>query len=366
VTTIDLTGLTVEQDGTRLLGPIDLHVEAGERLVVLGASGSGKTTLLRAIAGVQPLVDGRVALGGDDVTDRAPGERNLAMIDQEASLLPHLDVRGNLGFGLRVRHIPRAEVDERVAAQTRAFSLRSLLPRRPRTLSGGERHEVALARSLVRRSSALLMDEPLARIDAPRRATLLRELVRMQEGYGITLVVATNDQRVGMVLAHRIAVLADGRIAQVAPPHVLYERPANLAVAGLVGSPPMNLLDGTIVQRDGRLAIEASPLSIPTWASEVAGAAGSPVVVGVRPHQVRVQVVGGTRAPRASASGRVFHRGFAGAEVTLELVAPDGRTVVAVVPPPGPNEGTSVQLGVAPGAVHLFDPVSGEAVAHGI
>jgi multiple sugar transport system ATP-binding protein len=365
VTTIELTGLIVDQDGTRLLGPIDLRVDSGERLAVLGASGCGKTTLLRAIAGIQPVTAGRIVLDDEDVTDRAPGDRNVAMIDQEASLFPHLDVRGNLGFALRLRRTPRAEVSERVGAQTRAFSLRNLLPRRPQTLSGGERHEVALARSLVRRADVLLMDEPLARIDPPRRGILLRELVRMQEGYGVTLVATTNDPRVAMGLAHRIAVLADGALVQIAPPDVLYAAPVNLAVAEVVGSPPMNLLDGTIERRRGQVVVEAGPFAIPTWAPEVTAAAGSPVVVGIRPHQVAVGA-----APEVGSSGygtaRVLRRGFAGSEVTLNLVVPDGRDLVAIVAPPGPDEGTTVHLEVSPDAVHLFDPITETAIAHGI
>lgn len=289
MTRIQLTGTTVEHEGRRVLGPLDLTIASGQRLVLLGSSGSGKTTLLRTLAGVHPVADGTVTFDGGDVTRTPPFERDVAFIDQEASLQPHLDVRRNLGFALRLRRVPRAQVRQRVAAESRAFSLGSLLPRRPRELSGGQRHEVALARSLVRRASVLLMDEPFARIDPARRDRLMRELVQMQEGYGVTLVVATNDQRVAMTVADRVAVLTAGGVAQIGSPVTLYEQPSTLSVASFLGAPPMNLLDGSIARCDGRAHLEAGPFRIPTWAPELTSHAGAPIVLGVRPHEIEIE-----------------------------------------------------------------------------
>ncbi len=361
MTRIQLTGTAIDHEGCRMLGPLDLTIASGERLVLLGPSGSGKTTLLRTLAGLHPVADGTVAFDGRDVTRTPPAERDIAFINQEASLQPHLDVRRNLGFALRLRRVPRAQVRQRVAVESRAFSLGSLLPRRPRELSGGERHEVALARSLVRRASVLLMDEPFARIDPARRDRLMRELVRMQEGYGVTLVVATNDQRVAMTVADRVAVLTDGAVAQIGSPVTLYEEPTSLFVAGFLGAPPMNLLDGTIQRRDGRAHLDAGPFRIPTWAPELTSRAGAPIVLGVRPHRIEIEP-----APtRASRSCRVLSSAFTGPDVVLHLHAPTGQRITAVVEPPGPEVASLVGVAIDPRRVHVFDPVDERVIAHG-
>lgn len=362
MTRIELTGTTIEHDDRRVLGPIDLTVASGERLVLLGPSGSGKTTLLRVLAGIHPVEDGTISFDDRDVTRAPPAERDVAFIDQQASLQPHLDVRRNLGFALRLRRLPRTQVRERVAVQSRAFSLGSLLPRRPRELSGGERHAVALARSLVRRASVLLVDEPFTRIDAARRDRLMRELVQMQEGYGVTLVVATNDQRVAMTVADRIVLLTDGEVAQIDPPATLYEQPTTLFVAGFLGTPPMNLLDGVVTRTDGRAHLEAGPFRMPTWAPVLTGRGGAPIVLGVRPHDIEVEPLPGHRRQRC----RVVSRAFAGAEVTLHLRAPTGDHITAVVPPPGPEVDSLVGVTVDPRRVHVFDPVHERALAHGV
>ncbi len=362
MTSIALSELTVSRDEQRLLGQLDLTIASGERLVVLGPSGSGKTTLLRAIAGLETVSSGRIHLGDRDVTATPPRDRHVALVDQRASLQPHLSVEENLSFALRLRHTPREEVQQRVEAETRAFSLRSLLPRRPRTLSAGERHEVAVARSLVRRASVLLMDEPLARIDPVRRSDVVRELVRMQEGYDITLVVATNDQRVAMTLAHRIAVLDGGVLAQIGPPAELYAEPATTFVAGFLGSPPMNLLDGIVTRTDGRATVRAEPFSQTTWDTDVSRRVGEPVVLGVRPEHLQLH----PRSQGPNERLRVVHREFMGAQVMLHLRAPTGRKLIAMVDPPGPELDRSVWPVVDPHRLHLFDPLSGRRIATGI
>jgi multiple sugar transport system ATP-binding protein len=206
------------------------------------------------------------------------------------------------------------------------------------------------------------MDEPLAWIDPVRQGLLLRELIRMQEGYGITLVVATNDQRVAMSLAHRIAVLDDGEVVQVGAPDELYARPVNLFVAGFIGSPPMNLLDGIITKVEGRTEIHADPFVLPTWSPNLSRRVGEPVVLGVRPHQVVVDPGRG----RASERLRVVRRGFLGAEVELHLRTRNGRHVAATVGAPGPEDDAQVQVRVDPAHVHLFEPVTDIALAHGV
>lgn len=359
---IELRDVTVNRGAHTLLDGVRLRVADGERVAILGPSGCGKTTLLRTVAGLETVRSGRVLLDDDDVTERHPRDRDLAMIDQEASLQPHLDVRRNLGFSLKLRRHPQAEIDERVAAEARAFSLRHLLARRPRALSGGEQHEVALARSLVRRASVLLLDEPFRRIDPDGRGRLLRELIRVQEGYGVTLLLATNDQRIALGIAHRLALLDGGRLVQVGAPDELYTRPGSTFAAGLIGTPPMNLLDGIVTRIDGQVHVQAGPLSVPTWSTEVTHQVGAPVTVGIRPHDVRLDP-----DPRGAALRLpVVRLEFQGAEVAVQLATGSEGRLVAMVRHPGPILDGQVGVRIDPADVHLFDPVRGTLITRGI
>ncbi len=359
---IELEDITASRGGQVLVRGVSLAIADRERLVLLGASGSGKTSLLRVIAGVQEVDHGRIRIDGRDVTHAPPRERDLSMVTQDGSLQPHLDVRDNLGFSLRIRKTPRAQIDERVEAEARAFSLTDLLSRRPGTLAQGERHEVALARTLVRPGQhAVLVDEPFARIDAPRRATLLRELVGLQEGYGLTLVVATNDQRVAMGMAHRIAVLDRGALLQVDTAGTMHRRPADVVVAGAVGDPPMNLIEGRIQRLGGRVEVAADDLRIPTWEPALTAHVGTRITVGIRPTDLTLTDEGGAGVIH----GTVRQRAFLGPSVALHV--DDGqRTLTAVVPTPGVGAGTAVKLALQPADVHVFDAVTGLALAHGV
>jgi multiple sugar transport system ATP-binding protein len=359
---IELQSLSVTRGAQRLLDAIELSVADGERLVVLGPSGSGKSTLLRTVAGLeQPDPDGgRVRIDGRDVTRLSPGERDVSMVDQQASLQPHLDVRRNIGFPLALRRVPAAERDERVEAEARTFALRGLMRRRPRNLSTGERHEVALARSLVRRVSVLLLDEPFANHDGPRRAALVRELSTVQEGYGVTMLCATNDQRIAMGLAHRCAVLDRGRLVQVARPQELFAQPASAFVAGFLGSPPMNLIPARIERALSGVRIVAGPLRVRSFAPRVADLQGVPCTVGVRPTDLR----------RADGDAMVVveepvrSRAFLGAEVEVRVGTGD-QELVATIDRPFPQIGELLRLAVEPADLHLFGP-DGSAVAHGV
>lgn len=362
MTSITLRDVSVDHGNHRVIDGLDLTVAAGERVALLGPSGCGKTTILRTIAGLDHVADGRVLLGERDVTDLHPRDRNIAMINQEASLQPHLNVERNLAFALRLRKVPQEQIDERVEAESRAFSLKGLLRRRPRTLSGGERHEVALARSLVRRSSVLLMDEPFSKIDPVRRGILLRELIQVQEGYGVTLLIATNDQRVALGLAERIAVIEQGRLVQVGSPNDVYNEPASTFAAGFIGSPAMNLIDGIVTRLDGQVHVQAGPLSLPTWNTGLTGYVGAPVILGIRPQDVQVDP-----SPRGAVLRlEVIQREFMGKEVTVHLATGSGFNLTATVPHPGPDMDGRIGVTVRPGDVHLFDPVAGTLITHGI
>jgi ABC-type sugar transport system ATPase subunit len=240
-------GLTIESlraapGGTEVLSGVDLMVQAGEFLAVLGPSGAGKTTLLRVVAGLEPPTAGRVLIAGRDVTSVRPGLRNVSMVFQSYALFPHLNVLDNIAFGLVVRDVRRAEAAARAKEAAEIVQCGHLLARRPGQLSGGERQRVALARALVRAPDVFLLDEPLSNLDVETRAETRAELKALHARVGGTMVHVTHDQSEALVLGDRIAVLINGRIEQVGPPDDIWRRPANILVARFVGAPPMNLL----------------------------------------------------------------------------------------------------------------------------
>ena len=361
--TVHLEDLRVTKDGTEILHGIDLHVHDRERVAVLGPSGSGKSTLLRAVAGLEEVSAGQVVLGGRDVTDLPTQDREVSMVSQSGGLLRHLDVEGNLAFPLTIRRVAQEERRQRVDAEARAFSLRRILHRKPPTLSAGEQQEVSLARSLVRRGGVLLLDEPFSKADAPRRADLVRELISIQEGYGVTLLIATNDQRVAMSVAERCAVLHRGRIAQVDTPTALFEAPATTFVATFLGSPPMNLLAGRIVRVAGRAQLQAGPVTIPALGPRLSRLIDSDCTVGIRP----------TDLHRAQGDELVVieevvtRRAFLGSEVEVALSLGEGVAgeLVATIDRPPPQVGALLRLSAPAERIHVFAP-DGQAISHGV
>ncbi|MCC5948303.1 MAG: ABC transporter ATP-binding protein [Nitriliruptoraceae bacterium] len=360
---LELEGVTVSREGQRVLDGIDLRVDHGERLVVLGPSGAGKSTLLRTLAGLHRPQSGRIVLDGVDITQRSARDRDVAMVDQSATLQPHLDVGDNVGFPLAIRHMEEGEREQRVTAEARAFAFLGKLRRRPRTLSTGERHDVALARALVRRVGLLLLDEPFAHHDAPRTAELIRELIRTQEGYDVTLVASSNDQRIALGLAHRCVLLDRGRLVQVADTAELLARPATRWVAGFVGEPAMNLLEGRVDRAAGGVRIVAGPLRIVSFVPAITDLVGASVTVGVRPHHL-VPVDPDASRPTPIALEEVVRAStFAGAVSEVHLG--DDPVVRASIPGPGPAVGSLLRLAIAPANVHVFDR-DGRAVSHGV
>ncbi|WP_052667670.1 ABC transporter ATP-binding protein [Nitriliruptor alkaliphilus] len=351
-----LEGVHVRHPGADddTLHGVDLHVPNGGRLVLIGGSGSGKTTVLRAVAGTVPVTAGRILLRGTDVTHLPPADRDVALVDQEGTLHPHLDVRRNLGFALRLRKVPREEEDVRVRAEARVFGLTDLLGRRPTTLATGERHEVALARSLVRRGSVLLLDEPFARVDAHRREELRRELLRVQEGYGVTSLLATNDPLTAYAFGQQVAVLHAGQVVQAGPPTVIAAEPATTTVATTFVLPPLNLLPGDVRGGARGRQLVAGPLRIDVRRELPPG----PVTVGIGP--THLELAGdGPPVP-------VLRRVVLGADVELTVGRPGEATLQVVAGRDAPPVGAHVALRVRPADVHLFDLVTGRAVAHGL
>jgi multiple sugar transport system ATP-binding protein len=293
---VHLRQLSISLGGKRIIDGLDLAIADGEFLVLLGPSGCGKSTLLHSIAGLHDVAAGSIEIGGVDMVGVEPSARGIGMVFQSYALYPTMTVEKNMSFGLRVAGLPKDEIKRRVARAVAMLHLEDLLNRKPAQLSGGQRQRVAIGRALVREASVFLFDEPLSNLDAKLRAELRRELKLLHLALGSTMIYVTHDQVEAMTLATRIVVMRDGKVQQVGTPADVYERPANLFVAGFLGAPAMNFVTGAI---DGQGCFRAGALALP-----VAGDA-QPAVLGVRPEHIRIE-----------AGGRL-----AG---TLELVEPMG------------------------------------------
>src|SRR5687768_9997106 len=243
----------VYPDGTEAIPGFDLQVSDGEFMVLVGPSGCGKTTALRMVAGLEDISGGVLRIG-DRVVNHVPSrDRDIAMVFQSYALYPHLSVYENIAFGLRVKKVPKDEIDRRVQEAAQVLDLEPFLKRKPRALSGGQRQRVAMGRAIVRQPQAFLMDEPLSNLDAKLRVQMRAEIARLQHDLGVTTVYVTHDQVEAMTMGDRVAVMRKGELQQVAEPQDLYDRPVNLFVGGFIGSPAMNMLEATLSRTDGHI-----------------------------------------------------------------------------------------------------------------
>jgi multiple sugar transport system ATP-binding protein len=292
---VNVRSLRVVLGGHAVIDGLDLEVTSGEFLVLLGPSGCGKSTLLHALAGLLEIAGGSVEIDGVDQTWAGPRERNIGMVFQSYALYPTMTVAGNLSFGLRARGMPRAEVDVRVQRAAALLQLEPLLSRRPAQLSGGQRQRVAIGRALMRDARVYLLDEPLSNLDANLRASLRRELKLLHQRLGATMIYVTHDQVEALSLATRIAVLHRGQIQQLGTPAEVYVRPANRFVAGFMGSPPMNFLEGRLAVSGGVPRFTARGLSVDlrNYAfGKLPPVDGEPVILGIRPEHLRLAPCG--------------------------------------------------------------------------
>jgi multiple sugar transport system ATP-binding protein len=299
VATIELDRLTkVYSDGTRAVDGLDLTVEDGELVVFVGPSGCGKTSALRMIAGLESITDGTVRVGGDVVNDLPPKARDMAMVFQNYALYPHMNVYDNMAFGLKMRRFDKAEIRRRVERAARVLGLTEVLAKRPRHLSGGQRQRVAMGRAIVREPQAFLMDEPLSNLDAKLRVQMRAEIARIQRDLAVTTIYVTHDQSEAMTLGDRVCVMRHGLLQQADRPQVLYERPANLFVAGFIGSPGMNLVEADLAETDGGLVVRFGPHALDVPAALVAGRpslrqfGGRALALGIRPEDIEVAAAG--------------------------------------------------------------------------
>jgi multiple sugar transport system ATP-binding protein len=332
---------------TDVLKGVDLNIADGEFIVLLGASGCGKSTLLRIIAGLETQTSGRISIGGQAVDQLPPARRGIAMVFQSYALYPHLDVAGNWALGLKQAGESAALIAERTKEAARILALDNLLQRKPSELSGGQRQRVAIGRAIVRHPKVFLFDEPLSNLDAALRSAVRFEIARLHKQLGATMVYVTHDQVEAMTLADRIVVMDKGIVQQVGTPEELYRRPANLFVAGFIGSPKMNFLNGRLagpgeIRLNGGASLALDGGTVPANQGDI--------VLGVRPDGFAV-----TEPAAASLRGRIVLNEYLGRESYLHLDLEDGSTaVVEVSPDLQLPAGQSVGLAVKPGAAHLF------------
>ena len=379
-------------DGTQAVQSLDLEVADGEFVVFVGPSGCGKTSALRMIAGLEEITAGTVTVAGRVVNDLPPRARDMAMIFQNYALYPHMNAYDNMAFGLKMRNLDRAEIRRRVESAAEILGLSDVLRKRPRHLSGGQRQRVAMGRAIVREPVAFLMDEPLSNLDAKMRVQMRAEIARIQRDLKVTTIYVTHDQSEAMTLGDRVCVMRGGVLQQVDRPQVLYERPANLFVAGFIGSPAMNLVEAELAGEENALRTRFGPHELALPAAVVAarpalrGYAGRRIALGIRPEDIDVgSGEGGSRLTvnvdiREDMGSEVFLH-FAvdappvKAEQLRELVgdealeAADAQThhhgspfIAKVSRGAEAREGSAVTLTVNTRLLHFFDLASGAAI----
>jgi len=351
---IELIGLTKRFSGLTAVNEVDLQVGAGEVVCLLGPSGCGKTTMLRMIAGLEFATSGRVRLSGREVNNLAARDRNVAMVFQFYALYPNLSVRENIAFPLHADRLSRAQIDERCNRAARMLDLDDVMDRTPGQLAEGEKQRVAVGRAIVREPSCFLFDEPLSRLDVQLRETMRGQVKEVLTGLNKATVIVTHDQLEALTMADRIAVMRFGSIEQVASPHEIFAQPANLFVAGFIGTPQMNLLGATLIGGEGthqRFRIGDQDVPIEADPAVAGLAADSPVTLGVRPRAFEV-VEQGT-ADVFSATVDLIEP--MGAEVLVHLVEDEHDIRVVVDRDVGVRFGERLSLRLRPGQTHVFD-----------
>jgi multiple sugar transport system ATP-binding protein len=389
----------VYPDGTHAVRDLDLEIGDGQLAVFVGPSGCGKTSALRMIAGLEPISDGVVRIGGQIVNDLPPKNRDVAMVFQNYALYPHMTAYKNMAFGLKMRQLDKAEIDRRVHDAARVLGLEDILRKRPRTLSGGQRQRVAMGRAIVREPQAFLMDEPLSNLDAKLRVEMRAEIARIQRDLEVTTIYVTHDQVEAMTLGDKVAVMRDGLLQQYDVPQTLYDRPVNLFVAEFIGSPSMNLVgadlerdDGSLFARFGehRLRIDDEVLAA---RPELNRFDGKPLILGIRPEDLEDASIAGEAPPDQRMSANVDIREDMGSEVYVHFGAGGrpvrGEDVAAAIGDEAieateqqtkgkgslfvarvgreskAREGERVELVVAGSHLHFFDPETGRGIYDG-
>jgi multiple sugar transport system ATP-binding protein len=341
---------------------LNLEIGDGEFMVLVGPSGCGKTTSLRMIAGLEEITEGTLRIGDKVVNDVAPKDRDIAMVFQSYALYPHMSVRDNLAFGLKLRKVAKSEIEKRINDAAGILQLEKLLDRKPKELSGGQRQRVALGRAIVREPAVFLMDEPLSNLDAKLRVQTRAEIARLHQRLGTTMVYVTHDQVEAMTMGQRIAVMSEGLLQQVGTPQQLYDHPVNRFVAGFIGSPAMNFIEVAVPTAGGALADGGFAFPVPAKYRDSLQTAGSRVVAGFRPEHLELGEVGNAGTIQGTAD--VVE--YLGNEELLHVTV-QGREIVAIVDSSHRvRPGDVVQLRLPVDKLHLFNAETGASLAQAL
>ena len=339
----------------------NLEIKDKEFIIFVGPSGCGKSTTLRMIAGLEEISKGEMYIGGRLINDVPPKDRDIAMVFQSYALYPHMTVYKNIAFGLELRKTPKDEIDKRVHEAAKILEIEHLLDRKPKALSGGQRQRVALGRAMVRNPAVFLLDEPLSNLDAKLRTSMRTEIIKLHKKLETTFIYVTHDQTEAMTMGDRIVVMKDGVIQQVDTPQNLYDYPCNIFVAGFIGSPQMNFLDGTLQKKGDQYCVDLAGTVIPLPKEKTADGkldayVGKSLKVGIRPEDMKDDEEFLAKHPESHMDAEVEVSELMGAEIYLYLTYKGQNMMARVAPTSKARRGSKVTVAMDPHKIHLFDP----------
>jgi multiple sugar transport system ATP-binding protein len=351
-----------------VISDINLEIRDKEFTVLVGPSGSGKSTILRMIAGLEEITGGEIYIGETRANDILPKDRDIAMVFQDYALYPHMSVFDNIAFGLKMRKIPKDEINRRVTHTAKILGIQELLQRKPKQISGGEKQRVALGRAIVRNPKVFLMDEPLSNLDAKLRVQMRMEILRLYRKLNATVIYVTHDQTEAMTMGTRIVVLKDGAIQQIDTPRELYSHPANIFVASFIGTPSINFIRGKITQEDNSIRIRWSEgcIDLPHDKGTRAilkGFSGMEVILGIRPEHIRL--ISNGNITGYSLAGEIEIIENLGAESCISVITSCGNILIKLPADTGVLRGEHVHLKFDPERIHLYDVESGKNIFNG-
>ncbi|HEY67510.1 MAG TPA: ABC transporter ATP-binding protein [Thermoflexia bacterium] len=344
---------------------LDIHIPDKEFLVFVGPSGCGKTTSLRLLAGLEEITEGNIYIGDRLVNDVPPKDRDIAMVFQSYALYPHMSVYDNMAFGLKLRKTPKKEIDRRVHEAAKILGIEALLDRKPKQLSGGQRQRVAVGRAIVREPHVFLMDEPLSNLDAKLRVQARAEISKLHQRLGTTFIYVTHDQVEAMTMGTRIAVMKDGILQQVDSPQVLYDTPANVFVAGFIGSPAMNFFDARLIERDGKVAVDCGDFIVEVPEDKAAvyrQHLGEEVIFGIRPEDTHDPEYAPPGIKQALVEARVDVTELMGNEVIVYLVTEHTQFLGRFDPRTSARVGNTIHVALDMDRMHIFDKQTEAAI----
>lgn len=350
--------------GVRAVASISADITDGEFIILVGPSGCGKSTLLRMIAGLEEISEGELRIDGKIVNDIPAKDRDIAMVFQHYALYPHLSVAENMGFGLKMRKFPKAEIDRRVSDAAEILGLTPYLDRKPKALSGGQRQRVAVGRAIVRQPKLFLFDEPLSNLDAKMRVGMRAELIKLHKRLKATMVYVTHDQIEAMSMGDRLIVMKDGVVQQVGAPLEIYNHPANQFVAGFIGSPPMNFISCHLVEGDGALYVQSDGFTVrlpPEQKDSVSSAKGQQIIFGIRPEDIYERALSPRQPDQNMVNARVDILEPLGSEVIATCAVGTHEIVARLSPRTQAKSDEAIELVFDMEHAKLFDPTTGKA-----